>query len=104
MKNKKYRSIVALGTLAMTFALAVPAFAETNINEGANINVGAGLNSWNGKGMGQINNHPGIFGTVTAVNSGTITLSTKAGPSGQPVATTYTVSTTATTTVVKNNV
>jgi len=64
MNFKKYISlIIALATVG-SFALAIPAFAQTATNHG-----------FGGRGMGK-GGAPGVFGTVSTINGATLTVST----------------------------
>jgi len=124
MNSKK---IVSIGTglaMAATMALAMPAFAEINVGVGANVGVnqsgaqGQGDNQqdqqnrpgmpWGGPGGA---NHPGmpagmmkpgVFGTVTAINSNIITISGRQGFGSTSAAVSYSVDAT-NATVKKNN-
>jgi len=95
MSNKKY--VYGFMTLAIlaTVATAVPAFADNNVSS----NQPKG-----GRGMMNRDNiKPGIFGTVSAVNGNTITVSGKQGFGTSAVVTTFTVDAT-NAKITKNNV
>jgi hypothetical protein len=103
----------------MSFALAIPAFAQTNINadintDGANINANANVNTQQGEQDNQDNQQPqpqkgmhggqewmngkggmmrpAVVGTVSAVSGTTITVNSKQGPKASAAtSTTFTI-------------
>lgn len=90
---KKYSSLIVVVGLIVGLALTVPAFAQTSQNAASQSNALRHGTVWMSKGMGQTHRMPGVFGTVSAINGTTITVTGKAGPrEGQEgTATTYTV-------------
>lgn len=93
---KKYSSLIAIAGLVASLALVAPAFAQTNPAPQSNTNAPQ-RGAWMGRGNGQMPKVPGVFGTVSAVNGATITVTSQARPnkSGSQgtatTATTYTV-------------
>lgn len=87
MQNK-YLSLAAVAGLAASLLIAVPAFAQTSggvgANIGGNVNVQGGFhNGANGgvrMGGPREGVMPGIFGTVSAVDGTTLTVTAKVWP------------------------
>ena len=90
MNNKKYvYGFMVLASLALV--VAVPALADTTTPAngpagGWTAHLGGGMNR-GGRGMMK----PGVFGTVSAVNGNTITVSGKTGFGTTATATTFTI-------------
>ncbi|MFA6257563.1 MAG: hypothetical protein WC671_00950, partial [Candidatus Paceibacterota bacterium] len=103
MKNKKYiYSFIALATF-LTLTSAVPVLADNNQS---NNGVGGGFGG--GRMFNRGNNNRGmmrggLYGTVTAVNGNTITMTVKRGSDANAVTTTYTVDAT-NAKITKNNI
>lgn len=109
MKNNKYvYSLLVLIALA-TLIGAVPALADNNNTNNTSAGQpgigrnGAGRGMMNRGNIGNIMMKPGVFGTVSAVNGNTITVTGKQGFGANAVATTFTVDAT-NAKVIKNNV
>ena len=97
MNSKKYISLAIAAGFAASLLLAVPAFAQTTT--GANqVPQHAGSRM----GTDQERGEKGVFGTVSAVGSNSITVTSKTGPKGETT-TTYTVDVT-NAKVIKNGV
>jgi membrane-bound inhibitor of C-type lysozyme len=97
--NKSRYQIAAFGAaLAATLALAAPALAQTTTTPP--------MQGPQGGGHMMMHRAPGVFGTVSAVNGTTLTVTSKAwtkpGTTGTSAATTYTVDASSAT-VTKNN-
>ncbi len=97
MNSKKYLSVLATLGVALSLILAVPAFAQTATGNAVRHGIGRG----NMMGAG-IRGMRGVFGTVSAINGNSLTVTSKVGPSGA-TATTYNVDAT-NAKVTKNNV
>ena len=86
MQNKKYVSFLLAGLLIVTFIVALPVFAQT---------PPAGQARGFGRGMGNQQRQPGIFGTVSSVNGTNLTVTStsrvKPGSTVAATTTTYTV-------------
>jgi hypothetical protein len=97
MKNKKY--VYAFVTLAVltTLALTTPVFADTT----STTTPGTGSVFGNHMG-GRGGMRPGVFGTVSAVNGNTITVTGKQGFGANATSTTFTVDAT-NAKIMKNN-
>ena len=102
---KRYIAI-AVAAAALTGIAVVPAFAQTNYNNGPENGQGNSP-AWQGHGQGMMHGvggtamPPGVFGSVTAINGTTITVASRSF--GQNTATTtYTVDA-SNATVYKNN-
>lgn len=118
MNAKKIISITTGLALAASMALAIPAFAQVNVGVGANVNGQQGQGHWNGSmaggtpgapgrgpgmpGASGMAMRPGVFGTVTSVNSDIITINGRQGFGSTTAAVSYTVDAT-NATVKKNN-
>jgi hypothetical protein len=111
---KRYAAGLAVAATITSLAMTLPAFADTNINVGANISAQAqtrGMHegAWQGRGPdgkgapGQMKDgrKPAVFGTVTVVNGATITVASRSF--GKNAATTTYSVNAANATVFKNN-
>jgi hypothetical protein len=89
-KSKLLPMVTALG-MVTSIAIAVPAFAQTNL--GVSVGLGAGNNGKGHLGIAAVIHNganggvmlPGVFGTVTAVSGNTLTVTSKMfkmGPRG----------------------
>jgi len=81
MQNRKYISLLSVGLIAASLAVAIPAFADTNRN-------GQNKNEQNFNMM-----KPNVVGKVSVINGNTITVISqrKSDKNGTGVATTFTV-------------
>ncbi len=106
MKSKTRTSLIAVTGLVAMLAVAAPALADTTtaVNETTQTPGSMGMHAGWGRG-GIRNKAPGIFGTVSAVNGSTLTVTSKMmrprSTSATAAATTYTVDAT-NATVTKN--
>jgi len=112
---KKYTAGLAAAAVITSLAMALPAFADTNINVGTNVSAQAqtgGMHNgaWQDRGSGGMGapgqmmkdgQKPAVFGTVTAVNGTTITVASRSF--GKDAATTTYSVNAANATVFKNN-
>jgi hypothetical protein len=77
--NKKYILALAGAGLLASLTLALPAFAQTQVSANVGVNGGGGMGMKGsfrgGPGPARI---PGVFGTVTAVNGTSLTVTSKA--------------------------
>jgi hypothetical protein len=77
--NKKYISLIAGTGLLMSLALALPAFAQTQVSANVGASVGGGMGMMHGgfRGGPGPARVPGVFGTVTAINGTSLTVTSK---------------------------
>ena len=102
MNKTKIISVATGLALVASMALSLPALAQTNSADTNHV-----MGTWQGKGPGRMGGpgmmKPGVFGTVTAVNGNTITVSGRSGFGSTSAAVIYTVDAT-NATVKKSNV
>ena len=93
--NKKYLSYISVAGVLAISAIAVPAFAQTDANQQSTTSVGApsARHGEMGRGMMGHGRH-GVFGTVSAINGNSITLTSKMPMPPTSTSTTPTATTT----------
>jgi hypothetical protein len=92
MKIFNVVSWAAAIVVASSLAIVMPAFAQTSANVGASVGVQAGIRNGANGGMRRGGMAPGVFGTVSAINGDSLTVTAKAWPNATSTSpTTYTV-------------